>query len=110
MTTKKDLEIDNNNLKKENLLMVWHIKDLYEKIQPDKTEKIDRLKGMLYRSKFACGGYIVLHDFETNNITIHYLEDIYSYAKNLPSGDSYLPIKIITERLYITRNKILFNS
>lgn len=106
--TRKELEETNTKLKLENLIMIWHIRDLHNKIKPDAIEEYENIKGSLYRSNFACGGYVVIE--ECDNINLYYLEDIYSYAKNLPHGDTYLPLKIITDRLYVSRNRILFSA
>ncbi len=105
---KKELEETNTKLKLENLLMIWHIRDLYDNVKADAIEENEGIKGSLYRSNIACGGYVVIE--ECDNINLYYLEDIYHYAKNLPHGDTYLPLKIITDRLYVSRNRILFSA
>ena len=108
--TKKELDEKNKELTLENILMYWHIRDLYNKVRPDAIEKQDNVKGSLYRSNFACGGYIIIQDSNSENIEIHYLEDYYHYTRNLPYIDSLTPFKIVAERLYVARNKILFNK
>jgi len=108
--TKQELEQENQKLKTENLIMLWHIQDLHNNIKPSAEEQYETITGVLYRPTSGLGGYIVLKDSESNSITVTPLEETYRYYKNLSSIDSILPFQIITERLFVARNRILFSK